>query len=389
LRAARDEADVVLYLVNAAEDPRDTGYLPAEMKILEWLGKPVVVLLNQMGPPSSPADADAERQRWKAHLERYPVVREVLPLDAFARCWVHEHVLFESVGKLLPAAAADGYARLLSAWKKGNAERFHAAMRVIAEQLSAAAIDRQAVENDTKSTLQSARKIVGLGKGSEQRRQDLAMKLLLDRLNTGTAQSTARLLALHKLDASEAAKINARVLENFIVRAPIDKAQAGLLGAIISGAATGVSADLLAGGLTFGAGALLGGVVGALTFAGAAWGFNSSTDRQHPTMYLRDELLNSLLVASVLRYLAVIHFGRGRGNFVEGEAPAFWQNEVERAVAAHDQELCGLWAALRAERNPDLTRRQVQDMLSAIASRTLNGLYPRTAMALDIAGAGQ
>ena len=30
LRAAKDAADVVLYLVNSSEDPRDAGYLPAE-----------------------------------------------------------------------------------------------------------------------------------------------------------------------------------------------------------------------------------------------------------------------------------------------------------------------------------------------------------------------
>src|SRR5690606_26924586 len=43
LVAARDHADIVLYLVNAAESPRDIGYLDAEMRILKWLGKPVLV----------------------------------------------------------------------------------------------------------------------------------------------------------------------------------------------------------------------------------------------------------------------------------------------------------------------------------------------------------
>ena len=53
MQTARDAADVVLYLVNSAENPKDAGYLAAELKILQWLGKPVVVLLNQMGPPQS------------------------------------------------------------------------------------------------------------------------------------------------------------------------------------------------------------------------------------------------------------------------------------------------------------------------------------------------
>ncbi|MDB5727041.1 MAG: hypothetical protein JWQ00_246 [Noviherbaspirillum sp.] len=49
LRTARDAADVVLYLVNSSEDPRDAGYLASEMQILQWLRKPVVVLLNRWG----------------------------------------------------------------------------------------------------------------------------------------------------------------------------------------------------------------------------------------------------------------------------------------------------------------------------------------------------
>jgi hypothetical protein len=52
-----------------------------------------------------------------------------------------------------------------------------------------------------------------------------------------------------------------------------------------------------------------------------------------------DAFLRSLLVAGLLRYLAVAHFGRGRGGFVEGEAPAFWQAEVEREIAGHDATL--------------------------------------------------
>ena len=38
---------------------------------------------------------------------------------------------------------------------------------------------------------------------------------------------------------------------------------------MLSGAAAGLSADLMAGGLSFGAGALVGGILGALGFAGA------------------------------------------------------------------------------------------------------------------------
>jgi GTPase SAR1 family protein len=372
LRAARDAADVVLYLVNSSEDPRDAGYVPAEMKILEWLGKPVVVLLNQTGRPRPQAEEQAEQARWRDHLRQYPVVREVLALDAFARCWVHERVFYEALGKLLDAGRQPGYARLFAAWEAGNAARYDQSMRLLAAQLQAAARDSEAVEAESKSMLKSALKVVGIGKDEEVRRQEKAMATLVARLNQATGEMTRELLSLHKLDPAEAATINARVRDHFTVRAPVDKAQAGLLGAMISGAATGLSADLMAGGLTLGGGALLGGVVGALTFAGAAWGFNSSTDRDRATMRFTDAFMRSLVVAGILRYLAVAHFGRGRGSFVDGEAPAFWQSEVEQAVALHDEALAALWKTARRDDASD----ELQSLVRRIASATLARLYP-------------
>jgi len=376
LRTAKDAADVVLYLVNSSENPKDAGYLPAEMKILEWLGKPVVVLLNQMGPPRPGNAEHAEQERWRTHLVQYPVVRDVLALDAFARCWVHERVFYEAVGKLLPQSQQAGYARLFSTWQAQNTQRFQQAMYVLAQQLVVVTQDSAAIEPASKGLFKSALKVVGIGKNEEQQRQEAAMGALIARLNTRSGETTRELLILHKLDPTDAHKINTRVRENFSVRAPIDKAQAGLLGAMISGAATGLSADLISGGLTLGTGALLGGVVGALTFAGAAWGFNSGTERNEPTMQFTDAFLRTLVVAGVLRYLAVAHFGRGRGNFIEGEAPAFWQEIVEQEVARHDDALAELWKDLRREKTAAQAVELTQPVIANIASDTLARLYP-------------
>jgi hypothetical protein len=145
----------------------------------------------------------------------------------------------------------------------------------------------------------------------------------------------------------------------------------------------------MAGGLTFGAGAILGGIVGALTMAGAAWGFNTTTDRNRTTMQFADEFMQSLLVTSVLRYLAVAHFGRGRGNFVESEAPPFWQAEVERALAAHGAGP-QLWQALRAEKDGGAARERLGAVVLSATSDTLNALYPGSLpTALPHAAAGQ
>ncbi len=371
LRTARESADVVLYLVNSAEDPQDAGYLPAEMKILEWLGKPVVVLLNQLGPPRPAPEEQAEQARWRQHLSRYEIVREVLALDAFARCWVHEKVFYEAVGRVVDPAKRDGYARLLASWERNNRDRFDAALRLTAQLLQESARDSEAVETEDAGFLKTAMKAVGLGKSAERQRQDKAMGVLVARLEQRIGAATAQLLALHKLDPGAAGKVNARVRGNFAVRAPLDKAQAGLLGAVVSGAATGLSADLMAGGMSFGAGALVGGIVGALTVAGAAWGFNTSTDRNHATVQFADAFLQTLLVGSILRYLAVAHFGRGRGNFVEGEAPAFWQDEVERALAAAMPDPAPAWQAARGGDGAP-----VEAVVRRVARSTLEQLYP-------------
>jgi hypothetical protein len=379
LRAAKDAADVVLYLVNSSEDPRDAGYLPAEMRILEWLGKPVVVLLNQLGPPRPDEQEQAEQTRWKAHLDRFAIVRDVLALDAFARCWVHEDVFYERVGKLIEESKRDGYARLLAAWQANNVQRFRASVELGAQMLAGAARDSEAIAQEGKAgLLKSALKAVGLAK-DEQKRQDAAMAGLVERLERRIGDTTVGLLRLHRLDPGEAGRVNARVRENFAVRAPIDKAQAGLLGAVVSGAATGLSADLMAGGLTLGGGALLGAIVGALTMAGAAWGFNTTTDRDRPTVQFADPFLRTLLVGSVLRYLAVAHFGRGRGNFVEGEAPPFWQAEVERSVARHEADLAPLWKTVRAAPDLAAATAPVQALLGRVIAETLEHLYPETA----------
>jgi hypothetical protein len=93
-------------------------------------------------------------------------------------------------------------------------------------------------------------------------------------------------------------------------------------------------------------------------------------------MQFTDAFLRTLVVAGVLRYLAVAHFGRGRGNFVEGEAPAFWQDEVEQAVARHDAALLELWKDVRREKSPEPAADRVAPVIAAITSDTLARLYP-------------
>src|SRR5690606_20063526 len=141
IRNVRDRADVVLYLVNAAEDPADAAYVDPELRILDWMGKPVIALLNQTGAPRPPADEAAEIARWEARLRGTRTVRKVLALDAFARCWVQEIALLEAVSEVLPADKRPGFQRLLRAWQARREQTFSASMRELARRLARAAAD--------------------------------------------------------------------------------------------------------------------------------------------------------------------------------------------------------------------------------------------------------
>jgi hypothetical protein len=93
----------------------------------------------------------------------------------------------------------------------------------------------------------------------------------------------------------------------------MSETRAGLLGGALGGAALGLKADLATGGLSFGAGMLVGGVLGALSAAGIARGVNHIRGTEAPVVTWSNEAMARLTADALLRYLAVAHFGRGRG----------------------------------------------------------------------------
>ncbi|MFZ2219677.1 MAG: DUF3482 domain-containing protein [Rhodoferax sp.] len=377
IRTAKEAADVVLYLVNASEDPQDAGYLASEMSILQWLGKPVIVLLNQIGPPRPHEEEALEISRWANHLAVVPVVKRVLPLDAFSRCWVHERVFFAAVSPWIAPNKQAAYARLHTVWTETNEARLKTAMALMAGQIMVAAQDRERLTAKDSALLGTVLSAIGLGQRREYKRQVTAMDTLVARLNDSLTVTTAHLLTLYRLDAGDAHQINKQVQQAFVVREAVNTTQAGLLGGLISGAATGLSADIVSGGLSLGAGALIGGIVGALTAAGATWAFNATTDRQDPHVRFSSAFLRTQVVAGLLRYLAVIHHGRGRGLFIESEAPTFWQAGVETAVLAHEEALAH--ALNQASERPpsDLALTHLTGILNALAQDVLTRLYPQ------------
>lgn len=371
VKNAREEADVILYLVNAAEEPASATYVDLEMQVLDWIGKPVVVLLNQMGPPRDTI-AD-ERARW-ADIGAPGQVRAVLPLDAFARAWVQEGALLDTVAPLLPAAKRAAMEGLRNRWEELNLVRFNSSVEVLAHYLARAAQDREVVaEAGWQGKLAAA--MAGREKGDRAARK--AMSELAARLSRATVTSTDELIALHGLSGKAAKKVLERVSEDYAHSTKAPEGASAALGGLVSGAVGGLAADVAAGGLTLGGGMIVGAVLGALGATGVAKGINMARGEDGASMRWADDFLERLTVTAVLRYLAVAHYGRGRGEWSEGEHPRFWQAIAEEEVRARSN---ALWAGARNSR-PASTEdhaRQLTGELRLVIATVLTRLYPET-----------
>jgi hypothetical protein len=396
MRHVQAESDVVLYLVNAAESPAAAGYVAPEMDLLAWVGKPVLVLLNQMGEPREAAAEAADVQTWRKHLLRWPMVKAVLPLDAFARCWVHEQTLLNEVQRALQGEKAQAMGRLAAAWAGRNQQRFDAAMQELAASLARMAGVREAVAETAGlrerlvrmgSAMSASLGGGGQGVGSVQAPDEAlahdvaaatpAERALDKALGTEVQSSTDRLLALHGLAGRARGDILRRVSGQFTLRQRVPEGRSALLGGAVTGAVTGLKADIASGGLTL-AGALL----GALGGGSVARVLNVVRGTDRSWLLVTPEALDQYVKEAVLRYLAVAHFGRGRGEWVQGEAPPHWPGTVEQALAPQRSALAALWA----ERDPKAPApdpapmaAQLQPLLAATVRETLARLYPAAA----------
>jgi Domain of unknown function (DUF3482)/50S ribosome-binding GTPase len=343
---AREFSDVVLYVVNAGEEPTAAGYIDAEMRILGWIGKPVILLLNQLGPPREAAQSQADVAQWQAQIARFEWVEMVLPFDAFARCWVQEGTLLAHVQRLLPAAKQPAFERLRDSWRQRNLTVFRQSMQALAEQIAAAATDVEPLEDlDIQGKARAWLGSVAAGSERNDARLERAEVELASRLDAQIRATTQALVQLHGLYGKATDEVLKRMGSEFAIDRPADADKASVWGGLVSGALGGLVADLHAGGLTFGAGALIGGVLGAFGARGVAKAYNLARGAQTSTVRWSTDFLLGRIAAALMRYLAVAHFGRGRGEFVSGSAPPHWQEVVQQALGRRKAALDAVWAA--------------------------------------------
>ena len=378
LRHVWEQCDVVLYLVDASQAPEDVGYLDAELRVLALTGKPAIALLNQLGVPGDDAALEA---RWRQRLEGAQGVRAVLPLDAFSRCWVQEGVLWQAVAPLLPPAQRAAFDRLQAAWRERQLGQWHASMAELARRLVRAALDTQPVESDGwRASVQAVGgrlgQLLGWRDDAGDAPQQRAMTALADRLDDDVRQSTDTLIALHGLDGRAGSEVLAKLAHHYALRQPLDEGRAAIWGGVLTGAVAGLKADIASGGLTLGGGLLAGGVIGALAAAGAARGVNRVRGMSQPELRWDPRVLDALLASAVLGYLAVAHYGRGRGAWVAQAPPAAWVVAVDAAMARQHAPLQALWQRSDGEVSREALARRAQGLVESACTDVLTRLYP-------------
>ncbi len=366
VRHVRDEADVVLYLVNASEDPGDAGYVGPELRILAWIGRPVVVLLNQIGAPGDVAARTADVTRWRTALADHPVVREALALDAFTRCWVQEGLLFERIRDALPdERGRELLGSLLRRWRDEQLAILRNAVDSMAALLATAASD----------AVPASRSAFG---ARERRRH---AETLARRLEHAIADANEALIEGQGLAGEAAEELRVELIDVSGGASPGPWGHP-LFGGLVGGAVGGLAADLAHAGLTLGGGMLAGALLGAAGARGLTLGMEllrgEAATRVAWTIPFLDRLCND----TFLRYLAVAHFGRGSGTYRAREHPPTWRAAAERALAPQRDALHGAFAIARnapGDASRGETARALAAPLTAATLAMLQALYPEAA----------
>jgi len=371
MRNVRDDAESVLYLANASESLAGGTFVEHEMEILGWLGKPVVVILNQTGPPRPAEEEAAEENIWREHLQKFPFVREVLNMDAFSRCWVQEGELMEKICGVLPQEKRASFSLLSAAWMHRNEDVFRAAMRIVAHQLTASALDGAPVKPE--SFFQK----LGFNRGSLEADWTEARQKLSESLATRAEQTMNKLIELHGLEGrDEKGEMLKAARRDFAEPHQVETAVWSALGGIATGALAGLVVDLKAGGLTFGGGALLGGLGGGLSAYALIKTFNLVRGEDNKLHWSREHFREQVKLA-LLGYLAVAHFGRGRGAWKRDPRPEHWQCVVNSLVDASSIVTDAVWKhASRADAGVTSVNEEIETMVRELGRETLRLLYP-------------
>ncbi|MGI8601505.1 MAG: DUF3482 domain-containing protein [Verrucomicrobiales bacterium] len=374
VKNVKEEADVVLYLADASQEPRETSFVALEMELLSWVGKPVLMLLNQTGAPRTPQEEEAQENRWREELGRFPVVKGVVGLDAFARCWVQEGELLDAVAPLVPVEKKETFRLLRDAWRDKNLTVHREAVDVLSRMLAESMVD--AVHVSGESWLQK----MGLNRAEINTELKEARKNLAERLSKRTVEATNELIKLFGLEGQSLQRAGALARSHFGDQQKVNEPLWTAIGGLAAGLTTGLVADILAHGMTFFGGAVLGAIGGGTSAFMLAKTYNLVRGKTNYEVRWSFAHYFEQVQLAMLCYLAVAHFGRGRGEWEESEHPAHWREVVRDATGPEKERLERLWKEAgdsKSEKTREQLTEDLRSVVTACCAKILRELYPK------------
>ena len=371
IRNVQADADVVVYLVDASQSPSTIGYVDLEIEIIEWIGKPVLVFINQTGEPDPERDRRNEEE-WRVHLETHSIVRNVATLDAFTRCWTQEHLILSLAAGVVPGEKKKTAETLTAEWVRRNLQLFEKSVVVMAQLAGFALGDTEPLPE--RGFLDNFLQL--LQRKERSRELDRIQKTMYQRLSERTHIAVNQLIRLNGLSGETAAKLARNSREAFAVKRDVDKSLMAVLGGVGSGLLTGLGADLAAGGMTLGGGAIVGMLVGGATTYALAFGYNLTQTGKNRVRWSESQFLDQVK-SIVMLYLAVSHFGRGRGAWQDPvNNSARWEMIVRTEIDRDKSAWLSLWKKGATNGESESVNAGLERQFFRLLKQVFTGIYP-------------
>jgi len=162
------------------------------------------------------------------------------------------------------------------------------------------------------------------------------------------------------------------------VKRGVEEPVAAVLGGVSSGLLGGICADLISGGMTLGGGAIVGMLVGGATTYALVRGYNLTQSGQNMVRWSEAHFIDQVK-SIVMLYLAVSHFGRGRGAWQDPiNNPARWQKVVESAMKVDEAGWRSLWKKGGFSADHERISGSLVKQLRRLLETVFSELYPES-----------
>jgi len=309
-RNVRDQADVVLYQVNAQEKPEDAGYINDELKLLDALKKPVIMVLNRIDINSqfSVIDLKNLEKAYFSQFGHYKCLENIMVLDAFSRNWLQELRLLNTILPLLEPAKGRGLSRLINIFQDQQSRDLKACAQAAAQVVLHTSHQRFTLEDD-----QDPEQVFRKLESELQDQIDVYVKHLIEQWSIeseGRAQFEADIKQVSGLTGNK-----------------YSEKEIGFLAGFISGILSGLAADIMAGGLSLGGGALLGGLIGGL----GGFSVKKLVDRlKKDDVSWKNNAMVEIFKRLLAIYILAEQHGRGKGTLALEEPAIFLSETVNK-----------------------------------------------------------